>query len=31
LTLEALLTRIVNHIPHHIMFIEEKRAAMGAR
>ena len=28
LTLEALLTRITNHIPHHVKFIEEKRAAM---
>jgi uncharacterized damage-inducible protein DinB len=30
LTLETLLTRITNHIPHHIKFIQEKRAAMGA-
>jgi hypothetical protein len=28
LSLETLLTRIANHIPHHIRFIEEKRAAM---
>lgn len=27
-TLEVLLQRITNHIPHHIKFIEEKRAAM---
>jgi uncharacterized damage-inducible protein DinB len=31
LTLEALLTRITNHIPHHINFIEEKRAAIAAQ
>lgn len=30
LTLETLLQRITNHIPHHIKFIEEKRAAMAA-
>lgn len=29
LTLGTLLTRITNHIPHHIKFIEEKRAALG--
>lgn len=28
ITLEKLLTNITNHIPHHIKFIEEKRAAM---
>jgi uncharacterized damage-inducible protein DinB len=28
LTLETLLTNVTNHIPHHIKFIEEKRAAM---
>ena len=28
LTLENLLQRITGHIPHHIKFIEEKRAAM---
>lgn len=28
LTLEDLLQRITNHIPHHIAFIEEKRAAL---
>jgi uncharacterized damage-inducible protein DinB len=28
ITLEKLLQRITGHIPHHIKFIEEKRAAM---
>lgn len=28
LTLETLLQRISNHIPHHVQFIEEKRATM---
>ena len=28
LTLEQLLTNITNHVPHHIKFIEEKRAAL---
>ena len=28
MTLQALLDRITNHIPHHIAFIEEKRAAL---
>jgi hypothetical protein len=28
LTLEVLLQRITAHIPHHVRFIEEKRAAM---
>jgi hypothetical protein len=28
ITLEKLLTNITNHIPHHIKFIDEKRAAM---
>lgn len=28
LTLEKLLTNITNHIPHHIKFIEQKRAAL---
>ena len=28
LSLAALLQRITNHIPHHIAFIDEKRAAM---
>ena len=27
ISLELLLQRITNHIPHHIAFIEEKRAA----
>jgi len=27
LTVEQLLTNITNHIPHHVKFIEEKRAA----
>ncbi len=29
ITLQQLLSNITNHIPHHIRFIEEKRAAMG--
>mgnify|MGYP000895461364 CR=1 FL=1 len=28
ITLEKLLTNITNHIPHHIKFIDEKRAAL---
>lgn len=28
ITLEKLLTNITNHIPHHLKFIEEKRAAL---
>jgi len=28
-SLEAVLTSCVNHIPHHIPFIEEKRKALG--
>ena len=28
-TLEAVLTGAVNHIPHHVKFIEEKRKALG--
>ena len=28
LSLEMLLQHITNHIPHHIAFIEEKRAAL---
>ena len=28
LALETLLTNVTNHIPHHIKFIEEKRAAL---
>ena len=29
ITLETLLTNITNHIPHHLKFIEEKRAALA--
>ena len=29
ITLETLLTNITNHIPHHVKFIEEKRAALA--
>lgn len=29
LTLETLLQRITNHIPHHVQFIREKRAALA--
>lgn len=29
LSLEELLRRITNHLPHHIRFIEEKRKALG--
>ena len=28
ITLEKLLTNITNHIPHHVKFIDEKRAAL---
>jgi hypothetical protein len=28
-SLEAILTSAVNHIPHHVTYIEEKRKAMG--
>ena len=28
ISLKVLLQRITNHIPHHIAFIEEKRAAL---
>jgi uncharacterized damage-inducible protein DinB len=28
-SLEGLLTSAVNHIPHHVTFIEEKRKALG--
>jgi uncharacterized damage-inducible protein DinB len=28
LSLETLLTSVTNHVPHHIKFIEEKRAAL---
>ncbi len=30
LTLETILQRIANHIPHHLPFIAEKRQALGA-
>lgn len=30
ISLETLIRRITNHIPHHIRFIEEKRQAIGA-
>jgi len=29
ITLETLLTNITNHIPHHVKFIAEKRAALA--
>jgi hypothetical protein len=29
LTLEGMLTSSINHIPHHVKFIEEKRKALG--
>lgn len=29
ITIETLLTRITNHIPHHLTFIAEKRQALG--
>jgi uncharacterized damage-inducible protein DinB len=28
-TLEQLLTTTINHIPHHVKFIQEKRQALG--
>jgi hypothetical protein len=28
-SLEAILTSAVNHIPHHVVFIDEKRKALG--
>ncbi len=31
MTIEKLLTNIAGHIPHHLRFIEEKRAALAAR
>ncbi|MBI2480389.1 MAG: DinB family protein [Planctomycetia bacterium] len=30
ITLQTLLERITNHIPHHVQFIEEKKRAMEA-
>jgi uncharacterized damage-inducible protein DinB len=29
MSLETLLTRVTNHLPHHIKFIQEKRQALG--
>jgi hypothetical protein len=29
LTLEKLLLRVINHVPHHVTFIHEKRQALG--
>jgi hypothetical protein len=29
LTLEKMLTTLINHIPHHVAFIAEKRKALG--
>ena len=29
MTLQTLLERITNHIPHHVKFIQEKRAILG--
>ena len=29
LTLERMLTSAINHIPHHVKFIDEKRKALG--
>jgi hypothetical protein len=29
LTLQTLLERVTNHIPHHVRFIQEKRSALG--
>ena len=31
LTLESLLQRLIGHVPHHVRFIEEKKAAMARR
>ncbi len=31
LALETLLQRIADHIPHHVRFIDQKRAALSAR
>jgi hypothetical protein len=28
-SLEAIVTSAINHIPHHVAFIEEKRKALG--
>lgn len=29
LTLEQLLTSAINHVPHHVKFVQEKRKALG--
>ena len=29
MTLETIVKRVTNHIPHHVRFIEEKRKALG--
>jgi len=29
LTLETIIMRVTNHIPHHVRFVEEKRKAQG--
>lgn len=31
LSLEKLLTTIINHVPHHVKFIHEKRQALGLK
>jgi uncharacterized damage-inducible protein DinB len=31
LTLEVLLTYTINHIPHHVKFIQDKRQALGLK
>jgi uncharacterized damage-inducible protein DinB len=31
ISLAVLLERITNHIPHHVVFVEEKRRALGMR
>jgi len=31
MTLETLVERVTNHIPHHIAFIEEKRKALASK
>ena len=31
LSLEKMLTTTINHIPHHVKFIEEKRRALGIK
>lgn len=29
MTVEKMVNTITNHVPHHVKFIEEKRAALG--